>query len=263
MRPRSAAFGSASNEGLPPLVKRRHRVQAARVTGTRFPLNPRLNLSTTRLGGDGEPLLVADALLQRPAALVEAAAASRWDPAFGPAGGYPGLRAPAPLDYVSGVVRALAGPMREAFGLSPTARPRHAECSFSLVTLPPDRLVPAQRAPHYDTTDGAGFAILHYLCEPRFGGTAFFRHRATGFEAITPDRLPAFDAARAGEPAEPGYAGAGGRWFERIGAVDCAPDRVIVYRSRLLHSGVIGDPGLLSPDPRRGRLTANIFLTLA
>jgi hypothetical protein len=37
-------------------------------------------------------------------------------------------------------------------------------------------------------------------------------------------------------------------------------DRVIVYRSRTLHSGQIGSEAALSDDPRRGRLTANIFV---
>lgn len=214
-----------------------------------------------RIGQQGEPLLAIDGMLARPAALVEAAAASDFQPAYGPAGGYPGLRAPAPLDYVGGLVRALVPTIVAAFALDPAARARRAECNFSLVTLPPDRLVPAQRAPHVDTVDPHQFAILHYLCPPAFGGTAFFRHRATGFETLTPERLPAYDAARAGEAAGTGYAGDDAA-FQRIDAVEAAFDRVVVYRSRLLHSGVISDPALLTDDPRTGRLTANIFLTL-
>lgn len=38
---------------------------------------------------------------------------------------------------------------------------------------------------------------------------------------------------------------------------------LVVYRSRALHSGRILAPADLSPDPRRGRLTANIFVTFA
>lgn len=229
---------------------------------SRFPLSPTLRLSATRLGRDEEPVLLVDRFLADPHALVEAAAASDFAPAYGAAGGYPGVRASAPLDYVEDAVRALAGPIAEVFGLG-DARPRRAECSFSLVTLPPDRLVPAQRAPHVDTADAHQFAILHYLCGPAFGGTAFFRHRATGFEAITGARLPAFEAARADEVAGTGYIAGDDAAFERIGAVDAAFDRVVVYRSRLLHSGLIGDPTRLTDDPRRGRLTANIFVTIA
>ncbi|WP_082516112.1 DUF6445 family protein [Sphingomonas sp. Leaf412] len=229
----------------------------------RFPLSPTLRATTRIVGRDREPVVTIDGLSRDPAALVDEAAVAAFAPAHGPAGGYPGLRAPAPLDYVGDVVRALTPAIVAAFALPTGARPRHAECSFSLVTLPPHDLVPAQRAPHVDTTDAHQFALLHYLCDARFGGTAFFRHRATGFEAITPDRLAAYDAARAAEPAGQGYATCDHAAFETIGAVDAAFDRLVVYRSRLLHSGVIPDPGALDADPRTGRLTANIFLTLA
>jgi hypothetical protein len=227
---------------------------------TRFPLTASLRVEVTAVGRELEPVLVIDDVAADAGRLVDAATASRFDPAYGPGGGYPGLRAPAPLDYVETVVRWLAGPIGDAFGLG-RIRPRRAECNFSLVTLPPDALVPAQRAPHIDTTDGAQFAILHYLCDARFGGTAFFRHRATGFEAITPERLAAYDAVRADEDTGGGYVAADDRWFEQTGAVNASFNRLVVYRSRLLHSGVIASPALLSADPRRGRLTANIFAT--
>ncbi|MFZ9395042.1 MAG: DUF6445 family protein [Erythrobacter sp.] len=32
------------------------------------------------------------------------------------------------------------------------------------------------------------------------------------------------------------------------------------YRGRQLHSGVIPEPAVLSPDPRKGRLTINMFI---
>jgi hypothetical protein len=227
---------------------------------TRFPLSSRLTIQVTEVGLEREPVMLIDGFAALPEHLVDAAACSSFEPAYGPAGGYPGLRAPAPLDYVAVAVRALTRPIGEAFALGPV-RPVRAECNFSLVTLPPDTLVAAQRAPHVDTADPDQFAILHYLCDARFGGTAFFRHRATGFEAITPERWANFEAVRAGEGASGGYVGSDDPWFKQTGEVDAAFNRLVVYRSRLLHSGRILDPAALSPDPRRGRLTANIFAT--
>lgn len=228
---------------------------------TRFPLNPQLRVSATRLGAEGEPLLVIDDLLQRPAELVDAAAAATFAPAHGPAGGYPGLRAEAPLDYVAAAARMICGPVGQAWGLGPVV-PARAECSFSLVTLPPDALVPAQRAPHIDTTHPLQFALLHYLCGPVHGGTAFFRHRATASAVLTEANRPAYEQARAGEGEGEGYVADGAPWFDCIGEVPAAFNRLVVYRSCLLHSGRIPDPAALSPDPRSGRLTANIFLTV-
>ena len=45
-----------------------------------------------------------------------------------------------------------------------------------------------------------------------------------------------------------------------IGEVEARPDRLVLYRGRLLHSGVIPAPQALSDDPKTGRLTINMFL---
>ena len=229
---------------------------------SQFPLAPQPRVTAGCIGHEQEPVLQVEAMVARPGELVDAAAASAFAPASGQAGGYPGLRAPAPVDYVDTVVQALTGPIAEVFGLGPV-RPLRVDCAFSLVTLGADQLVPAQRAPHVDTTDGWQFAILHYLCAPDFGGTAFYRHRATGFETLTAERTAAYRDARAHEGFAPGYVGDGEPWFERTAELAADFNRLVVYRSRLLHSGRILSPQRLSADPRRGRLTANIFATFA
>lgn len=229
-----------------------------------FALNGSARVSHEPIGREREPLLILDGVMRRPDALVDYAAR---EVSFGPAstesGGFPGLRAPAPLNYVETLVRSLAPIVARTFGLSNVKLAR-AEFNFSLVTLPPDELKPLQRVPHADTTDPLQFAFLHYLCDPRFGGTAFYRHRATGFETLRPERLAAFEALRDGElaetAAEPGYIIGDTRHYERIAAADARFDRVIVYRSRTLHSGLIPPCIALPTDPRAGRLTANIFV---
>ena len=45
------------------------------------------------------------------------------------------------------------------------------------------------------------------------------------------------------------------------GAVEARPDRLVLYRGRLLHSGVIPEGASLSSDPAEGRLTINMFLS--
>jgi hypothetical protein len=48
--------------------------------------------------------------------------------------------------------------------------------------------------------------------------------------------------------------------FEPIGAVGAAFNRLILYRSASLHSGCIAPGFRFDPNPRTGRLTANVFL---
>jgi hypothetical protein len=229
-----------------------------------FGLNARLGVSLERIGLESEPVLIVEDVLRAPDALIDYAASEvSFAPAWGPRGGYPGIRAPAPLNYVETLVRSLDPVMEKAFGLAGVALAR-AECNFSLVTQPPDALAPLQRIPHVDTTDPLQFALLHYLCPPGFGGTAFYRHLATGFEALTSGRVPAYEAARERELAElegsPAYITGDTPHYTQTAAFEAGFNRLIVYRSRILHSGQIHAPAALAADPRRGRLTANIFL---
>lgn len=138
------------------------------------------------------------------------------------------------------------------------------EGSFSMVTSEPSSLRPAQRAPHFDSTDPKYYALLHYLRVPEGTGTAFYRQRSTGIERVCEDNVDLFvrtaeaDAARL--PADSGYINRSDDYFEQIGAVEAVPDRMIIYQGCLLHSGIIPDGMSFSTDPKEGRLTANIFV---
>ena len=229
-----------------------------------FRLNPRPTVSLQRLGQEQEPVLLVDNVLLDAAGLIDYAT---WEVAFTPVanpdGGYPGLRAPAPLNYVENVVRALSPIVERAFGLGGVAL-SNVECSLSLTTTPPTALTVQQRTPHIDTTYPLQFAWLHYLCPPGHGGTSFYRHRATGFETLDDAQAPVYDAVRARELAERApplrYADAGSDRYEAIGSCAATFNRLAIYRSCLLHSGDIPDGVPLIADPRRGRLTANIFV---
>jgi hypothetical protein len=137
------------------------------------------------------------------------------------------------------------------------------EASFSIVTAPPETLVPAQRAPHFDSADPAYVAVLHYLADTPGSGTAFYRQRSTGIEVVTEANRDAFVvAARAESVGLAGYTNGGNAHFEQTGRIEAAPDRLVIYRGALLHSGIIPDGMKLSADPRQGRLTANLFIRI-
>ena len=138
------------------------------------------------------------------------------------------------------------------------------EASFSLVTLPPERLEPVQKAPHFDVPEQNVFALLHYLRVPAGSGTAFYRHRATGIERVTRDNVGVFvSAARKEMPAvatAPCYIHGSDPFYEQVASVEAVPDRVVIYHASLLHAGVIPADMSFSSDPREVRLTANFFL---
>ena len=183
---------------------------------------------------------------------------------YHPAGvDYPGRRAVADPSYLDLRRALMMQIMARVFGLG-----RSVQCeiaAFSIVTLAPEHLSSRQRIPHHDHSDARRIAVMHYLAGPDSGGTAFFRHRRTGFEAITPAREAAYALALAEDEREFGppprcYPTGDSAAFEQIGAVEAQPDRMALYRGRQLHSGVIPDPRALSTDPSAGRLTVNMFL---
>ncbi len=212
------------------------------------------------MGREGEPLVVIDDFCGTTDALLRAG----YDAQYQPGGAsYPGMRSRADASYLDCRRALMMHIMQNVFGF--TSRVRLEASSFSLVTLGEDELSSAQRIPHYDDTGAEVIAVMHYLLGPETGGTAFYRHRRTGFETLSPDREPAYKAALAHDERELGmpsphyYYGDSDR-FELIDEVAAAPDRLVLYRGRQLHSGVIPDPSLLSHDPRKGRLTINMFL---
>jgi len=132
------------------------------------------------------------------------------------------------------------------------------EASFSLVTLPPERLSSVQRAPHFDSVDPDLFAVLHYLTPTE--GTAFYRHRESGIELLDDRCVDDYVRAVKSLPAASGYVFGSNRDFEMTGSVDGRSGRLVAYPGRLLHSGRIPPDFVGSSDPLVGRLTANMFI---
>jgi hypothetical protein len=214
------------------------------------------------IGAEGSPVLVIDNFAADPQALVDHAVSLA---PFPPAAQtfYPGLRAPVPMPFVQGAHAYLDAALRATFGLGDQVVVSGG-WDFSLVTRPPEALTLRQRMPHIDSTHPGNLALLLYLASRDQGGTGFYRHRATGFETITEDRFDRYEAslkadvAANGEPK--GYICGDSPIFERIANYEAVFNRMLVYRSRNLHSASL-PPGFIgSSDPRTGRLTLNLFL---
>lgn len=206
-----------------------------------------------------EPVVVIDDFSGIAGELLAAGIAAEYRPG---GAAYPGIRAWAEPTYLDRRRDLMFAILQRVFGF------RSVQCevsTFSLVTLAEAELSPFQRRPHYDAASGDVVAVMHYLLGPESGGTAFYRHRRTGFEAITPARETAYHAAVAEDDGDFGasparYHHGDSDRYEMIGEVAARPDRLVLYRGRQLHSGVIPDPAALSPDPASGRLTINMFL---
>lgn len=168
---------------------------------------------------------------------------------------YPGLRAPVPPAYAEWM-NSLLGP---CIGNGAAADLELLDCTFAIACDDPASLAPIQLIPHFDSIDDDLLAAVHYLCSPPFAGTAFYRHRRTGFERIDATRVALFqralatDARQFGLPVSRYHAGSD-QAFEQIGTAPLRFNRIVVYPANCLHSGML-DTANLGPDPALGRIT--------
>lgn len=228
---------------------------------TRFALDPAAEIKTQRQGREAEFVIIADNAAADVQSLVDYAASL----SFGRIGPYyPGIRAATDAAFHQSAIDACGAIIDAHTGSA--ARTWKGDCCFSIVTTPPNGLLPIQRFPHFDGIEENRYAALLYLCGSDFGGTAFYRHKATGFETVGADRYAQFKTALESEVRRDGlppaaYINDGAPFFEKIAEYDAAMNRMLIYRGKTFHCSRIARPDLLTPDPRHGRLTLNLFLT--
>jgi hypothetical protein len=212
------------------------------------------------IGEERQPVIVIDDFVPDPERLRAAAEALEYQ-VMGRH--YPGLRAQVAAADVDTFLAPWHGLIAETFGFREPAQVISA--GYSIVTTPPAQLTPIQRLPHFDGLEGERVALLHYLNGQDQGGTAFYRHRGTGYETISADRHAAYDAALHREVAqhglpEPAYIAGDTPLYERIARFEARPNRALIYRGHMLHCADLPDDLDFTPDPKTARLTVNTFL---
>ena len=213
-----------------------------------------------RIGTEQQPVIVIDDFVPDPDALRATAEARDYQPM---GHHYPGLRAEVAVADVDAFLEPIQNLIAGTFGFR--ERARLVSAGYSIVTTPPASLTPIQRLPHFDGLEAERVALLHYLNGQEQGGTAFYRHRSTGYETISADRHAAYDAALRREVAQhglprPGYISGDTLLYERIAQFEAKPNRALIYRGHLLHCADLPDDLDFTPDPRTARLTVNTFL---
>lgn len=110
-----------------------------------------------------------------------------------------------------------------------------------------------------------GVSGCAYLCAGDHGGTAFYRHRTTGYEYVDHQRAAEYkcavdkDVRQQGMPAA-SYMDGSTEIFEKIASFNAMFNRILIYRCTSLHSGNIAADFSFDPNPRTGRLSLNTFI---
>lgn len=229
-----------------------------------FSVNPGASLRVHRVGKAETPVIIIDDFGQDLTDLIAHACESSE---YGPdaTSKYPGLRAKLPKSYSRTVMKQLYRLFFSVYAIPANLGMKAVNAAYSLIATPESGLKPDQCRPHIDSTRPNYLAILHYLNDGPFCDTGLFRHRETGLERITEDRLGEYNRsceayADAHGQSEIAYVKGSNDQYELYHRIEYRPNRLAVYPGCLLHSGLV-DPAVdVNPDPRTGRLTANIFV---
>jgi len=214
------------------------------------------------IGAEAQPLVILDDFAPDPDGLRSVAQGADFTPALNH---FPGVRAALPADYLATQLPVIAA-AAEAFGR--TGPITVVDASFSIVSTPTGELSIPQRLPHIDAFTEDRIALIHYLSPEGGDGTAFFRHRSTGFETVDETKRELFfrhldiEMRHRGVP-PPEYVLGDTPLFECIRSEPARYNRALLYRSWNLHSGAISPDNALSADPGAGRLTVTGFFSIA
>lgn len=224
-------------------------------------LHAEIRFEARTIGAEKAPLLIVDNFVADPERLVRRAATRQFRPV---GANYPGIRTEAPLSYQQLFRDRLRTRLCDFFGFQATSFTLPM-CHYSLVTTHAAQLAPMQRIPHVDSIDGKGLASVHYLFKANLGGTAFYRHRATGFEFIDAARRDAYFAHFEQLVNDPdslpsAYINGDTEAFEQIGSAAAVFNRIVIYRRNSLHSACIDQNFAPDPNPLTGRLSINCFI---
>lgn len=177
---------------------------------------------------------------------------------------YPGVRMEVSAHYSIALLKILERCASDFFNLN-LRRTKRIASRYSIVTTRPENLSPMQTIPHFDAPNPKGLAMVLFLQEGSCPGTAFYKHRSTGYEYINENRyklyMPVIREQLKGQTGnQSGYIYRSTAEFEQIANVEGRFNRLIVYFGSSLHSGVISPDYNFDPFPSSGRLTITTFL---
>lgn len=230
---------------------------------TLFAFNPDAAVEVMRIGRRGLKVSVIENVLRDPDGVAALGFAQSYAEDRGNL--YPGLRAAMPESF-STSFRAWLTPILQRNGVLASNQAISRDASFfSVVTTASKDLLPIQCIPHYDSTDPNLFAAVIYLCGPRFSGTAFYRHRRTGYEEITAENVSNYQLAlnsdmRLHGAPEKDYINGDSLLFETVFSNELKFNGAIVYPARMLHAAKIEKQFNSPQDRSEWRLTVTALL---
>jgi hypothetical protein len=228
--------------------------------------NPAAQLERVDLDGQAVCFVLDHALLD-PERLLEFAVAEQARFQQAALNAYPGSEMPMPAAFSAGLEQVFNSRVRSLLGGRRTLR---TISRLSMITTAPADLEPRQRICRRDRAwiepaYALAASVLYLFHDPVLGGTGFYRPLRSDQEIAQLERdssaldRAAFDASHP-EIAQD-FMRESNAWFQRLGGVAAAWNRMVFYDARLFHNEEVGPPARMMADPSQGRLTLNGFFT--
>lgn len=233
-----------------------------------YQINPNVQCQVRFVGNEKTPVIILDQVLTTLEPVIEYAV-KQANFKSEQQTYYPGIRAALDENYQKIILPFVQAIINQHFTLTDQAQVKLDAGYYSLICRAESMLTPEQCIPHFDSKQSNYFAVTHYLNPGDFCGTAFYRHKQTGIEKVTEQNVkPYFNALNQhivnnGMP-EQKYISQSNELFELIEKVSYQANRMLIYPGALLHSAFIDDVSKnVIIDPKKGRLTANLFIDCA
>jgi hypothetical protein len=237
-------------------------MRAGEVSADRLDFNPHPRVEVQRFG-DGGYCCVVDDLLLHPEHWARYAAERRDQFVSALSAGYPGISLTPDPAAATALRDFFTCHIRRHFDARRTLR---MMCRYSMVTLAPEQLSPAQSICHQDPPVESGLSqqasVLYLFHDSALGGTSFYESTLSfaGTSQLFADaRAMTAEQFTERYGIRPSYMCDSNAYFRRVASVPARWNRAIFYSGALLHSGDIRAPDRLTSDPLSGRLTLNAF----
>lgn len=229
-----------------------------------YELNPDFKVEIVHLEAENEDVIIVDNFLKCIEPVVHFATHVAYLEPVGSDGTlFPGKRDVMPEPYYRTFRQLLISlQARGVFNHEHKALYLH-RCKLSLVTQKACELTLLQRIPHIDSTDDNTFAAVHYLSGKESNGTSIYRYIPKNLIKITVQNQHLFsdviEQTKNNESEHQGYLNNNTALFEQVINIKAKQNRVVLYKSNLLHCANLDNDYEYKGDIKNGRLSISSF----
>lgn len=231
-----------------------------------YALNPHYKLDVIHIESIGEDIIIIDNFLKSIEPVIHFANHFAYLEPIGSDGTlFPGKRDTMPKPYYR-VFEQLFATLNDKGVFKGKQNLYLHRCKLSLVTQKSGDLNILQRIPHIDSTDDNTYAAVHYIKGKESNGTAIYRYKPKNLVKITDENQHAFleliEETKKHESQHCGYLNSDTSLFEQVVSIEAKENRIVLYKSNLLHCASLDNNVDYTADIRHGRLSISSFFRL-